>query len=479
MRMRRFSYVVIFAGMFLYLTAVGFAQEDQPKPVHAPRALPGVEPEMLTPDYWIAVQDDPDEVVMTPEEIAAFNADVRARRVTFQDRFGKPDPMIRNFSAKIRIGLFMNPILPLELPATISGDSLRAWMADAAEIIAERDYYDNRNAIYSDVMKQAVLDRMDRASVRDTIRRRRGLIVERADVRLFPTAAPGFSETKWEMDYFQTTAVHTLEPVAILHESVDGEYYYVQTPIARGWIAARCIAVADREAVRRYVDDPGFIMATGDRVPIYGNPGHTNFIRHLFFSARLPLKARTADGYVIRMPYRAFDGSLAETDAYIRADADVHEGRLPFTKRNVLVQIFKLLDQPYGWADQQNKRDCSGTQRVLLKCFGIVTGRWPNFLLLAPPPERITSIDPDLTTGEKIAQVRKIEPVITLAGTGGHIVLLLGEAANGKLYYMQQAGWGYDEENGRHCFVNRVTLNEATHDWYHIDRVSTYTTFRP
>jgi hypothetical protein len=465
--------------MLMCLTTVGFAQDETPKPVHAPRVLPGVEPEMLTPEYWIAIQDDPDEIIMTPEEIVAFNADVRIRSVVFRDQFGKPDPMINNFSGKMRLGLYMNPILPLDLPATIPGDSLIAWMDDSAEIISERGYFDNRNAPYSDVMKQAVLDRMDRATVPNTIQRRWGLIVERADVRIYPTATPGFSETKWELDYFQITSVHTLEPVAILHESVDGEYYYVQTPIARGWIAAKCIAVGDRDTVRGYVDDPGFLMAIGDRVPIYGDPGHTHFIQYLYYSARLPLKSRATSGYVVRLPYRAFDGSLAETDAYISADADVHEGRLVFTKRNVLTQIFKLLDQPYGWADQQGKRDCSGTQRVTLKCFGIVTGRWPNFLFLAAQPENITTIDSDLTTEEKIAQVRKIEPVITWAGSGGHAIMLLGEGANGKLYYLHQAGWGYDEADGRHCFVNRVSINEATHKFYSIDRVSTYATFRP
>ena len=63
-----------------------FAQEKQkPKPLHAPNALPGVEQEMLAPDYWIALQPDADKVIMTPAEIEKFNEKNRARKIVFRD----------------------------------------------------------------------------------------------------------------------------------------------------------------------------------------------------------------------------------------------------------------------------------------------------------------------------------------------------------------------------------------------------------
>ncbi len=453
------------------------AQQDEQSPIQAPRALPGVEPEMLTPDYWIALQNNPDEVIMTPAQIEEFNAGVRTKRVEFRDRFGKPDPLLSNFREKMSIGLFMNPILPLDLPETIPGDSVRAWLAENEQFLRAKTFYDDRNVVYSDDMKNAIVENMNRDAIPDTITRSWGITVFRADVRLFPTVVPGFSETKWEMDYFQTTAVYTLEPVAVLHQSRTGDFFYVQTPIARGWVAADRIALTDRESVRDLTNDQNFLMATGDRVPVYGDPARTRFAADLYFSARLPLEEAGADGYRVMLPMRRADGALVLSSGWIASDADVHKGYLAFTKRNMLTQIFKLLDQPYGWADQQNKRDCSGTQRVLLKCFGIVTGRWPNFILAAP--SHITYIDSALSTEAKIAQVKRLEPVITLAGNGGHIVMLLGEGRNGKLYYMHQAGWGYKDENGRQCTVNRVTINEATHAMYRIDGVNVYSTFRP
>jgi len=52
-------------------TTLSLAQEK--KPIHAPDALPGVELEMLTPDYWIGLNIDADNIIMTPEEIKEFN----------------------------------------------------------------------------------------------------------------------------------------------------------------------------------------------------------------------------------------------------------------------------------------------------------------------------------------------------------------------------------------------------------------------
>ena len=65
-----------------------------------------------------------------------------------------------------------------------------------------------------------------------------------------------------------------------------------------------------------------------------------------------------------------------------------------------------------------------------------------------------------------------------MAGNDGHIVLFLGKGRNGKLYYMHQCGWGYENENGEHCWVNRVTINATDHKLYSINSPNVWTTFR-
>ncbi len=372
-------------------------------------------------------------------------------------------------------GPVRNLLKPLELPERIAGSTLSNRLKKNIEWLHSRDFYDNRNAVYNDRMKQEIVDAMNLDSIPDEIIRRYGIVVKRADVRHYPTAVPGYSETKWELDMFQATALYLGNPVAVIHRSFDGSFLYIESPVSRGWVEADKIAFAKKEEIGKITGNKIFLMATGDIIPIYSDPSFTDFSQYFCFSATLPLAANNESFYIINLPYRKPDGKLGITEAYIKSDADVNIGYLPYTKSNMLIQYFKFLNQPYGWADQQNKRDCSGSQRVLLRCFGIKTGRHPSFILSSS--DHRYYIDPDLSAEEKKAEIAKLDPVITLAGNAGHIVLYLGKARNGKQYFMHQAGWGYDE-NGDHYTVNRVSINSFDHNWYNVHRPNVFTTFK-
>jgi len=464
---------LLFAVMLMSCSFSVFSQEL--KQVHAPDALPGVEPEMLTPAYWISLQDNPDAVIMTPGEIAAFNEKNRTREVVFRDYYGRPNPLERQFAETLMKGPVMHLLEPLNLPERLPADSLRVRLKLNMEWLYSRDFYDNRNAPYDDSMRQRIVNDMDIDSIPDEIVRRYGIVVKRADVRHYPTAVPGFSETKWELDFFQATALYTGNPVAVIHRSKDGAFLYVESPVSRGWVAAETIAFAKKDEIRAIIENPDFLMATGDKITVWGDPSFTDFCQYLYCSATVPLLKMNSSFYIVRLPYRKPEGSLGMTEAYVKPDADVHIGYLPYTKRNVITQYFKLLNLPYGWADQQNKRDCSGIQRVVLCCFGIKTGRHPSFILSSSDHQYF--VNPDLTAEEKKAEIAKLDPIITLAGNSGHIVMYLGKARNGQQYFYHQGGWGYDAD-GVHYIVNRVSINSFDHQWYDVNRPNVFTTFK-
>jgi len=326
-------------------------------------------------------------------------------------------------------------------------------------------------------MRAELEDAMNIGAVPNVIRREWGIVTTHADIRLYPTSVPGYSEIRWEMDLFQATSLIVGNPVAILHRSKDCGFFYIESPIGKGWVDARDIAVGSREDVRRIVSAKEFLVATTHRVPIYGDPGFSNFSQYFYFAATVPLESKTANAYVISLPYRKHDGTLGTGRAYVRPDADVHVGWLPYTKRNVITQLFNLLGQPYGWHSQQNKRDCAGTQRLLLRSFGIVTGRHTSYILNAS--DHMFYMNPKLTTEEKIAELDKLEPVVTMTGNAGHIVLYLGKARNGKHYFMHQGGWGIKDADGTEYVVNRTALNDVENSWYSVNRPNVYTTMRP
>lgn len=465
----------IAVAVFVLASCVVYAQDEYPK--HSPETLPGVEPRMLTADYWIALQNNPDEVVMTADQIQEFNRKVREKRVVLSEKFGKANPLEREFVITEIKGPVMNPLQPLEMPATLPGDSLRVRLRSNVDWLYSRDFVDGRNATWSDTMKKDLVADMNIDAVPVEITRRFGIVVHHALVRHYPTEVPGYSNAKWEMDMFQATGLMVGNPVAVLHTSVNGDYLYIESPISRGWVKASDIAFGSRRNIAKLTGDDKFLMVTSHCVPVYTDRDFNVFDRYVYMSGTLPLARQRKDAWEVKLPVRRPDGSVDTVKGYIKPDADVHVGYLPYTKRNVLTQIFKLIDQPYGWADQDNKRDCSGTQRILLRCFGIITGRHPSFILSASDHQ--TFIDRDWSTEEKTKKVAALEPVITLAGNSGHIVMLLGKAQNGKLYYIHQAGWGYKDESGEYLTVNRVSVNAADHSWYSINSPGVYTTFRP
>ena len=218
--------------LFLVLAASTTWSQDS-KPRHAPNALPGVEPEMLTAEYWISLQKDADEIIMTQSQINDFNANIRNKK----EAPGKFE------------GPLKNPILPLNLTSTLQRDSLRIILTsnkdkliNPDELYGSRDFYDGRNAVYNDAMKQEIVDNMNMDSIPDVIRRRFGIIVTHASVRQYPTDVPGYHNTETELDRFQITDLCIGNPVAVLHESTDGDFLYVESPLSCGWIAAESIA---------------------------------------------------------------------------------------------------------------------------------------------------------------------------------------------------------------------------------------------
>ena len=120
----------VVAALILLLCSFSFIAADEKEKLedkHAPAPLPGVESAMLSADYCISLHDDADEIVMTSDEILTFNTKVRSKRNVFSDRYGKEDPMIRNYNEKLSIGLYMNPVIPYQLP------DLGIWIVQIAE----------------------------------------------------------------------------------------------------------------------------------------------------------------------------------------------------------------------------------------------------------------------------------------------------------------------------------------------------------
>ena len=157
----------------------------------APTVLPHVTAEMNTPGFWIDRLSDPDEVILSADQIREFNRDIRTRLRLTKD--------IASF------------------PAEYDGPDLRAILQRELDSFRRRTLYDadNRKAdasFYAPLEEGMQLSAIDaRADVRFA------LITRNADQRLLPTAEGLYAEPgDIDFDQIQNSALDIGTPVAIL-----------------------------------------------------------------------------------------------------------------------------------------------------------------------------------------------------------------------------------------------------------------------
>jgi len=336
---------LVFAALLLLTLGVLFA----PGRSSAFETLPNVTPEMLSPDFWTAKLPDPDSLIMDGEAIEAFNRDI----------------------------LHTLPDLVYDLtsyPASLDSNQLTEKITRRP--FPEEDRYSNGIKVEQSFYEY-LLQQMNLPGIREQNSVTPALTVRRTSIRTFPTAA----ESRWksrttDFDLFQETAVGPAEPVLLLHQSLDGRWYFVQTYNYNGWMPAADVTLArDRQTWLDYIQPGNFLVVTGNRLKLDNGPDPG---MELTMGTRVPLITEgTAHGqtYTILLPARGKDGELEIMTALVPADADVSVGYLPYTRANIIEQAFKILHEPYGWGGLFNGRDCSAFVMDIYKSFGIMLPR--------------------------------------------------------------------------------------------------------
>jgi len=436
------------------------AQRDatRPRAETAPKIVPGSTAEMQTPEFWISRIKDPDRIIMTPEQIQELNRKNRTRGSEFTDVYGNPYSIKGVLDSKDLIGIMYHVEDPLALK-NFPADSLRPRIERSNNWFRNRTFYDRRNMEYDDDMKNELIDITDVPSIpQNSVIPRYGIIVRHTLGRVMPLNLPVSGRPGGWIDDFQSGMIDYAQPVAILHTSKDGDWYYVRSEISFAWVPAEQVALGSPREIGNYINSKDFIVATCHKVPIYGDRKCTVFVEDFYMGARVKLIRKTSDGYKVSFPYRKPDGSFGTTTGWVKPDARVSAGYQPFTQRNIINTVFTLLYRPYGWADSWNERDCCGMIRVVLRTFGIYTGRWTSHQLHAS--DHVIMFPRKTPKEEKYKYIEGCDPGICLVGDGGHISMYLGEV-DGKYYVIHQSGYSYTDENGTRLNVNRVNVNDT------------------
>lgn len=316
----------------------------------------------LQAEYWLQKLPTPNKQLMTPEQISEFSRSQFESENYLTSPLSYPDTLPKNKVLKL--------IKAISKPSKY-----------------DRFYPDGTKLTESHY--QPYLDKMALNSIADNVEVRFAVVANRTPMRMLPTLDRVLNrEMDYDIDRFQETALFPGEAIAVLHQSADGEWLFVQNYHYRAWVQSKHIAFAKRETVAEFVKAEDFLVVTGDKVFTNFNPHDpTTSEIQLDMGVKLPLADRqTIDthhvhghnpyaSFPVLLPTRNADGGLQVKVALVPRNADVNKGYLPMTSANIVRQAFKFLGERYGWGHDFNGRDCTGFIGEIYKSFGLLMPR--------------------------------------------------------------------------------------------------------
>ncbi|RRN78302.1 NlpC-P60 family protein [Pseudoxanthomonas sp. SGD-10] len=433
-------------------------------------AVVGVRLSDLDPASWIARLEQPHQLLLDREGIAALNARMRAEDPSIQDIAALPDPLPRQF-VRAQVEKLSSP------PA--------------------RTLYDERGQ----PVPARTLAALQRELALDAIPASRplryGLVVHRAALRAFPTSLRVFSSPgDTDIDRFQESALFPGDAVAVLHESRGRQWLFVASERYSAWIEARHVAIGTREEVLGYASRTPYIVVTGATVRTTYTPEEPRVSAlQLDMGLRLPLRtgldpSRTVNGqhpyasHVVDLPARRADGSLEFVPALVPRSADVAADYLPLTPANLIAQAFKFLGERYGWGHSYDARDCSGFVSEVYRSFGILMPRNTRDQAVSPALDRI-GFEPGDDPARRQAAVRGLQ-VGDLVYIPGHVMMAIGHR-DGMAYVIHDTnggGWRGPDGGRVSAGLNGVSLTPLdpllfNDEQTYVDRMTSIQRVRP
>jgi len=403
-------------------------------------AVPGVQQEQLTPEFWIAREPNPKKVLLDARAISLQNA-----------RLLELDPSVHDLE---------------KIPPVLPAAGVRAWIEKISRY-PDEDRYDAAGR----KLERPDFDELLRNAALETVplnqRTRYGLVVKRADLRTFPAPLRAFSSAdEQNIDRFQESALFPGTPVVIAHESRDGNWWFIVSSAYTAWVEKRFVAEGPAEEVLGYARKAPYLLVTGAMVKTVFTPERPEVSElQLDMGVRVPVLADWPEStlvngqhpytaHVIELPGRASDGTLRFIPALLPRTEDTSGNYLPLNQANLLRQGFKFLGERYGWGHSYNARDCSGFVSDVYRSFGVQLPRNTRDQAVSPARSRITFKETD-DDEHRLAVLRNLEAG-DLIYIPGHVMMVIGHE-NGMPYVIHDTtGISYRDAKGE---VTRVVLN--------------------
>lgn len=352
----------------------------------APERIPGVDPEQRTAAYWVEqarAYGDVDAVLMSPADARVRN---RAFRTQGEDR----------------------PYTVYDLAGPVDKPALLEELTERFEWLAKR--FADKKYVDPDGQPMALDPAHATAEIADA-RLAPELRVALANTQIYcaPTTRAFFTpslDTRFNRNH--CSSVHPQEPLHVLAPWTNG-MQLVRTRYGYGWIEgnAQLSPPVPAEHVQAYVhgpfaDTPGPQTVAGVQLPA---------------NTLLP----ALDGGQVLLAQA--NGITAVAGNGLRSTVR------PLTRRALVEEAFKYLDEPYGWGGVNGARDCS---RFLMDVFASFGVELPRFSASQSKAGEFSLNIKDIKDeGERLRIIEAAaKQGVVLLHLPGHVMLYLGKDAN-------------------------------------------------
>lgn len=385
-------------------------------------------PKLVASPYWTAKNAGGDKLVLDGKGVRSFNALVREASPTVPDLKKYPDE--------------------------ISGDELKALVMNYQ--VLEDDLYRLGNKV-SENYKNILRAQTNVGAIPGTVNVRYAVTVRRSPVRNLPTGEGLFYfAADKDFDALQETMLDPAEPVAVLHQSANRFFYYVQGVNYSGWVSTYNLAFTDRKTWLGYVSPEKFLVVTGSNLVLKTGSERVVYQQ----GARLPLAGADFAAYTVTAPQRMKDGKLSQIALKVPRKADVSVGYLPYTMNNVIRSAFKFYGMPYGWGGLKDSVDCSSLVFNAYRTVGITLPRNAD----EQEEGAGSKVELDGLSGEeRLKAVRALKPGSVLY-LDGHAMMYLGNI-EGTPYAIHSLGSyfsGGERRQAMKVVVSDLTLGRAS-----------------
>ena len=252
-----------------------------------------------------------------------------------------------------------------------------------------------------------------------------GISLVTTPLRAMPTDQPLVSDPMqpgqgFQFDHLQNSLVNANEPLWLSHRSRSGEWVFVFTSYASGWIHSRD-AASIPEALRVSWPHLPHVAFIEEGYPVRDKSG--NFLFASRIGMVLPLiEAKTDTNNVLIAISKGPGGEAIFEAITVPSQHSVPVPMAP-TSENLATVASSLLGLPYGWGGLFENRDCSAAIRDLFMPFGLWLPRNSREQSVTGQAVMLSGLSED----EKVQLILKeAVPFATLLHKEGHIALYIG-----------------------------------------------------